>query len=92
MNTLPPSKLTVTSLPFNVVTSPAVRSVESTSPETTWYNKMSARAPVGSNSRSSTTVPSAANAASVGANSVKGPAAVKSSANSAATTAASRTV
>ena len=50
---------------------------------------MSANAPVGSNNRSSTTVPSAAKAASVGANNVNGPSPERSSANSAAITAAS---
>ena len=92
MNTLPPSKETVTSSPFSVVTSPAVRSVDNTFAPTTWYNKMSASAPVGSSSNSSTTAPKAAKAASVGANTVNGPAPDKSSSNSAAITAASNTL
>ena len=92
INTLPPSKETVTSSPFRVVTSPAVRSVDNTLAPTTWYNKISASAPVGSSSNSSTTAPKAAKAASVGAKTVKGPAPERSSASSAAITAASNTL
>ena len=89
MKTFPPSKLTLTSLPLSVGTDPSVRSVDKTDPETTWYSKISASSPVGSSKSSSTNVPSAANAASVGANTVNGPAPERSSSNSAAITAAS---
>ena len=89
IRTLPPSKDTVMSSPFSVVTVPAVKSVDNTFAPTTWYNKISASAPVGSSSNSSTTEPNAAKAASVGANTVNGPAPDKSSSSSAAITAAS---
>ncbi len=89
MKAFPPSKLTVTLFPFKVGTSPAVRSVDNTVPETTWYSKICASSPVGSSSNSVTTDPNAAKAASVGANTVKGPAPERSSSNSAAITAAS---
>ena len=88
-----PSSLivTVTLFPFNVVTIiPSDKSVLRAVPAATWYNKISVSAPDGSSSNDST-VPSgkAANAASVGAKTVKGPSPDKVSTRPAAITAAS---
>ncbi len=89
-----PSLLIVTriSLPSRVVAvCPSDKSVDRTSPSKTWYSNIEANSPVGSD-KSMSKVPSgkAANASSVGAKTVKGPVRLRSSANSAATTAAAR--
>ncbi len=92
--TFPPVMVTVTSCPNNVSSiCPSERSVDIAAPDTTWYNNTSASAPVGSASKaSSTPIGKLLKAASVGANTVKGPAAERSSSNSAAITAVSKVV
>ena len=86
--------LTVTSGPKRVeIICPSERSVDKAAAPTTWYRRMLANSPVGSSKSASTTpAGNAANASSVGANTVNGPAPERSSANSAAITAASKVV
>ena len=88
-------RLITTSSPLKVVADmPSTKSVLMTFPLTTWYNKMEAKSGFASKSSAviSKAVNKVVNAASVGANTVKGPAPLKSSSNSAAITAVSKTV
>ena len=75
--TVPSATVKVASSPFSMVTViPSVTADDSTDPEYTWYVRMSARVAFSSSvSNVVRSMPAAAKASSVGANTVKGPSA-----------------
>ena len=75
--TVPSATVKVASSPFSMVTvRPSVTADDWTDPEYTWYVRMSASVAFSSSvSNDARSIPAAAKAASVGANTVKGPSA-----------------